>query len=567
MKVLLVEDNPGDALLLRELLDDVPDNDVTLTHVERFGDALPALANDAHDLVLLDLSLPDSLGLESLWRLRQEMNGIPVVIFTSSDDEQVASTALKSGAQDYVVKGGLDGTAILRILRYAIDRHHTHARLQRLAHHDSLTQLPNRALFEDRLDSSLAGARRRDNLVAVHFLDLDGFKQINDTQSHQVGDVVLRAVAERLNQTIRTTDTVARFGGDEFAVIQTDIDEPQAAAVLAQKLLDAVQQPIEIEGRTAAVGVTIGIALFPRDGDGASKLLHHADLALYEGKAASGGAYRFFDADMGAAIRAEKKLDHDLAASLDRDEFVVHYQPQIQIGTWRIAGIEALVRWRHPERGFVRADEFVPTAIKNGTIESVGQWVFHTALTQLRAWQSLWSPPMTLALNLSSYELLHGDVVESIAHALNDSGVDPVLVEIEVDDGLLSSIDATKLKTVLNRLADLGLRIAVDDFGTGEGSLMQLRRLPISTVKIDCSLVDGIGTSAEDEALVKAVASLGRSSRLRVVAEGVETDQQLGFLRDAGCNYVQGFYFGPAVPGELMTSRLEEQQDSTLIAV
>jgi len=233
MKVLLVEDNPGDALLLRELLDDVPDNDVALTHVERFGDALPAMIDNPHDLVLLDLSLPDSLGLESFWRLRQEMNDIPVVIFTSSDDEQVASTALKSGAQDYVVKGGLDGAAILRTLRHAIDRHRTHARLQRLAHQDSLTQLPNRGPFEDRLDSSLASARRRDNLVAVHFLDFDGFKKINDSQSHQVGDVVLRAVAERLNQTIRTTDTVARFGGDEFAVIQTDIDEPKAAAILA----------------------------------------------------------------------------------------------------------------------------------------------------------------------------------------------------------------------------------------------------------------------------------------------------------------------------------------------
>ena len=270
---------------------------------------------------------------------------------------------------------------------------------------------------------------------------------------------------------------------------------------------------------------------------------------------------------MGAAIHAGEKLKNDLTTSLNRDEFMVHYQPQVQIGTWRIAGIEALVRWRHPERGFVRADDFVPTAVKNGTIEALGRWVFHTALTQLRDWQSIWSPPMTMAFNLSGPELMSGDIVESIAHALSDSGVDPAFVEVECDDKVLSSIETAKIRPVLERLAALDLRIAIDDFGAGAGSLMQLRRLPISTVKIDRSLVDGIVTNAEDEALVKAVASLGRSTRYRVVAEGVETDQQLGFLRDAGCNYLQGFYFGPAVPGDLMTSRLEEQRDRTLVAV
>ena len=567
MKVLLVEDNPGDVLLLRELLSDATADNIILTHVERFRDALPVLAKTPHDIVLLDLSLPDSLGLESLWRLRQERSDVPVVIFTSADDEQVASTALKSGAQDYIVKGGLDGAAILRTLRYAIDRHHTNKRLQRLAHHDALTQLPNRALFEDRLDTALASARRRDNLVAVHFLDLDGFKQVNDTHGHQSGDVVLRSTAERLSQTIRTTDTVARFGGDEFAVIQTDIDEPQAAAILAQKLIDAVQQPIEIGGQAAQVGVTNGVAIYPRDGDSASKLLHHADVALYEGKAASGGAFRFFDADMTAAIHARKKLDSDLTGSLEREEFVVHYQPQIEVGSWRVAGVEALVRWRHPERGFIRAEEFISDAIDNGTIGGLGRWVFHTAFAQVKAWQDVWAAPMTLALNLSAFELLHGDVVEWIAQALNGNGLEASQVEIEIDDKLLSGVDGGKLTPVLKRLVALGLRIAVDDFGAGEGSLMQLRRLPISTIKIDRSLIDGIGSNAVDEAIVKAIASLGQGPQYRVIAEGVETDQQLSLLREAGCSYVQGFYFGPAVPADLMTSRLEEQGDRLLIAV
>ncbi|MBY0577114.1 MAG: EAL domain-containing protein [Gallionellaceae bacterium] len=432
------------------------------------------------------------------------------------------------------------------------------ARAHHLAHYDPLTELPNRLTLEERLQQSLITAHNGNQLVALLYLGLDRFKSINDTLGHIVGDELLQAVAERLARQTRDTDTIARFGGDEFTIELPDVGSPQNTETVARKILNAMAEPFNLERHEIFLTASIGIAFSPTDADTMDELIQHADTAMSHAKTKGGNCFHFYNAEMNAMAAQRLVMENQLRKALSRNEFVLYYQPQISLRTNRIVGMEALVRWKHPERGLVPPTEFIPLLEITGMIVPVGEWVLHTACAQNSAWQAAGLPHVHVAVNLSARQFHQSDLVTMIQHALQDSGLAPEYLELEITESILIQ-DLNATIATLNHLDQLGIRISIDDFGTGYSSLNYLKRLPISKIKIDKSFIRDICTDSEDEAIANAVISLGHNLRMKVIAEGVETKEQLEHLRAQGCDKIQGYYFSRPVPAEEFTKLLERE--------
>jgi diguanylate cyclase (GGDEF)-like protein len=421
------------------------------------------------------------------------------------------------------------------------------ARIQHMAMHDPLTGLPNRLLFADRLSQLLgeAGGRRRG--LAVHCLDFDNFKEINDALGHPIGDALLIAMAQRLQGCVRGSDTIARIGGDEFAVIQCDVEQPRDAARLAENLRTAMQEPFLIEGHEIATTITIGISLAPRDGDLPGDVIKNADLALYQAKTEGRGSQRFFRPEMNERAQRRLKLAGDLRRALERREFELHYQPKVDLARRRISGLEALLRWPHPEHGMIPPAEFIPVAEETGLILPLGTFVLKTACRQLRGWLDEGLTPVPVAVNLSAAQFARQDLVGSIRQLLEQNQLEPCLLELEITESVLAR-SASQVSSVLDRLRALGVSIALDDFGTGYSSLSYLHRFPIDSLKIDKSFISRICHDQNSRSIVEAILSLARTLHLKTVAEGIETEEQVAWLLERGCDEVQGFYFEPPSP-------------------
>ncbi len=414
--------------------------------------------------------------------------------------------------------------------------------IRHMAHHDSLTNLPNRALFRDRLTHAMAQADRYQQKLVVMFLDLDRFKAINDTLGHSVGDQLLRIAAERLRTCVRDCDTVARLGGDEFTVIVDDSEDSQTAAVVAQKIVDTFAQPFNLHGHEVFVTTSVGITVYPDDGEQVDNLLRNADTAMYRAKGCGRNNYQFYVADMNVRARERLMLENALRRALVRDEFMLYYQPRVDIYSGRVIGAEALLRWRHPEMGLIPPTEFVPILEETGMILPVGEWALREACRQNRAWQTMGLPPIRVAVNLSARQFVQKDLAGTVEQVLADSGLSSAYLELEITEELL--LEHSHANTVtLNKLRDLGVHISIDDFGTGYSSLSYLKRLPINTLKIDKSFVRDITRDSDGAAIASAIIAMACSLRLNVLAEGVETDEQLSFLRAQGCNEIQGYSF------------------------
>lgn len=422
--------------------------------------------------------------------------------------------------------------------------------IRHMAHHDALTGLPNRALFRDRLTHAMAQADRYHQKLAVLFLDLDRFKAINDTLGHNVGDQLLKIASERLRSCVRDCDTVARLGGDEFTVIVDDIIEVQDAAVVAQKILDTLSQPFNLYGHEVFISVSVGITLYPNDDENADNLLRNADSAMYRAKEYGRNNYQFYVADMNVKARARLMLESSLRRALDRGEFALYYQPRVDLFSGRVIGAEALLRWRHPEMGLVPPAEFIPILEETGMIIPVGDWVLQQACAQNRAWQNMGLSPIRMAVNLSVRQFIQKDLADAVLRTLERCQLAPEFLELEITEDLLLEHNQTNIVT-LTRLRNLGVHISIDDFGTGYSSLSYLKRLPIDTLKIDQSFVRDIDTDPDNKAIASAIIAMAASLHLNVLAEGVETDEQLAFLRAQGCNEIQGFSFShPLIASE-----------------
>ncbi len=428
-----------------------------------------------------------------------------------------------------------------------------------LVYHDGLTELPNHLLAFDRLQQAMAYADREGSKVALLFLDLDNFKTINDSLGHTIGDKLLREVASRLRQCVRDTDTVSRQGGDEFLIVVPALSDTEASAPVLDKLLQSIHMPMEIDGHELSTTVSIGIAMFPDDGRDFESLMKKADTAMYQAKEAGRNTYCFFNKHMNDDVLENLQMRSGLGRALERGEFTLHYQPQIDLHSGTLVGVEALVRWQHPTLGLVPPGRFIPVAEETGMIVGIGEWVMQEACRQAAAWQQAGHPKMSMAVNLSAIQFKRGDVEKTVMRALAQSGLDPALLELELTESILIR-DTESILATVQRIKLLGVMLSIDDFGTGYSSLSYLKRFSVDKLKIDQSFIRHLATDPDDAAIVRAVVQMARSLGLRTIAEGVEDERVLKYLRIYHCDEAQGYHIARPMPAEEMSAYLIAEQ-------
>jgi diguanylate cyclase (GGDEF)-like protein/PAS domain S-box-containing protein len=486
-------------------------------------------------------------------------NSLETTLFaTGRRNVPILLSAATIRSKDGAVQG------LVCVLHDITERKRIEAQMRHMAHHDALTGLANRMLLQDRLHQAMAHARREGTSVALLMLDLDSFKEINDTLGHPLGDSLLAAVARRIKLCLRDVDTVARLGGDEFAIVQLDLRERHDAEVLSTRLLGAFDEPFKLDGHEVFASTSIGIAVFPSDGEDIDRLMKNADMALYDAKARGRRTFRFFETSLDVRLQERKRLERDLRLALHRGELTLQYQPIVDIASRRMIGVEALLRWNHPERGILPPEMFIHLAEQTGLIVSIGRWVLETACVQAATWRTETGCNVRIAVNISPPQLYQQDFMRLVQTALRRANLAPCLLELEVtEDTLLQYSESSML--ALHQLKHLGVRISMDDFGTGYSSLSRLRRFPFDAIKIDRSFVRDAERDAGAAAIVRAAVTLSHSFGMLCIAEGVETQQQLDFLEREQCRVAQGYYFSPPVSSEEIDEVLKKTADELAI--
>jgi diguanylate cyclase (GGDEF)-like protein len=506
------------------------------------------------------------------WTNARELYGFPIAVLVGlSVDEQMAAAHSQMrvtlswaavGSLLVVILTGLLGRMSWQIVQGRVREGNAklkHAqRVEYLAYHDGLTGLPNRSMFSKVLNQSINEAQRYERKLAVAFLDLDRFKQINDTLGHEAGDQLLKEVAVRLKGCVRSSDTVARLGGDEFVVLLPELEDEKYAAIVAQKILAAVARPFGLMGQEFRVTASIGICSYPQDGLDEQTLTKNADIAMYQAKAEGKNNFQFYSKKLNANSLERLTLESSLRHALERNEFRLHYQAKRDIASGRITGMEALLRWEHPDLGIVAPMQFIPIAEETGLIVPIGKWVLKTVCLQSISWQRQGLPALSIAVNMTARQFLDEQLLADVASLLTETGMDPHLLEIELNESLLIH-NVEKTMRILTGLRGLGVKIAVDDFGTGYSSLATLQRFPLDTIKIDRSLMRDVFGTADDTGLADAIIAMGKSLSLTVVAQGVETKEQAEHLRLHACDELQGFYFKRPLPVDEFTQLLRDQ--------
>ncbi len=450
--------------------------------------------------------------------------------------------------QTIIAVNGNDGRPerYVSVTRDITEQRRSEQRIHRLAYYDNLTGLPNRELFFDRFDHAIQRAKRQRDMIALLFLDLDRFKNVNDSLGHPVGDQLLKAVANRLGHLVRGEDTIARLGGDEFTILLESITKEYNVAQIAQKVIEALTDPFELEGHVLHIGTSVGISVYPNDGDDATTLVKHADAAMYQAKALGRNNYQFYAAAMSSYTSEQVALETRLHRAIQNNEFVLHYQPQFT-GNGELIGVEALIRWQDPVFGLIPPGQFIPLAEETGLIIPMGEWALRSACRQMKNWQRGGAPTMRLSVNLAGPQITRGNIVDTVSRVLIDTGMDAEMLELEVTETFVMD-HATQAVATLSALRRLGVRIAIDDFGTGHSSLATLKKLPADTLKIDRAFVRDIPNDKNDMAIVRAILAMGNELSLSTLAEGVETEAQRAFLSDEGCHHYQGFLFARPLP-------------------
>jgi diguanylate cyclase (GGDEF)-like protein len=542
--VLVVDDDRSTRSALRFALQR---DGFRVEEAEDGGHCLAMLQRLQPDVILMDAVMPVMDGFAACRKIQELPHGsiIPVLMVTALEDNSSVERAFAAGASDYIPKP-IHFTVLSQRIKRIIEANRAEKHIRHLAYNDVLTGLPNRAMFIDQLGQLITQARESGESVAVMFLDLDRFKYVNDTLGHEVGDRLLIAVAQRIRRSVRNADCVARLGGDEFTVVLSNVSGPNPAVAAAQNICRALATPFQIDGHDIFVSTSVGISLYPHDGIDVDTLLKHADTAMYRAKKTNSG-FQFFEAAMSDSISRHLLLENDLRRALERNELEVFYQPQARLAGGQVVGMEALVRWRHPTRGLVSPVEFIPLAEETGLIIPIGEWVLRTACAQIQRWVEVGFPALSVAVNLSGRQLLQQNFADTVARALADTGLPPNLLELEITESILME-HAQETLLVLQQLRGLGVRLAIDDFGTGYSSLAYLKRFPVNVIKIDRSFVKDLPDDSDDAAIVTGIIALAHSLRLAVTAEGVETAQQLDFLRGQSCELMQGYLLSEPLP-------------------
>jgi diguanylate cyclase (GGDEF)-like protein len=561
-EVLLVEDNRIDAQLIRRLLRRVSSSYYRITHVRTLNDAVLSADELAPDVILADLNLPDSRGTDTVASLQTAYPDIPLIIVSAWEDEAVSLRSVKAGAQDYLVKGHIDGANLHRVIRYAIERKRTELELVRLAQFDQLTGLPNRTLLRERVNHALARAMRSGSGVATLILDMDRFKEINDMLGHEVGDKLLVKAAKRIRANVRDQDTVARLGGDEFAVVLEGVSEAKEVLPVIERIVESLREVTTVDGHEVNTSTSIGIAMYPENGSNLSELLRAADLAMYQAKSSGRACYQFFADAMQEEAQSRRALEWALRHAVEANEFQLVYQPQVCLRTGGVIGVEALIRWMHPTRGLLAPYHFIGALEEFGLINEVGEWVLQAACEQMRRWHALELQPMRIGVNVSAQQFEDPLLIDKVRSALANSELSPEFLELELTESCLMS-DPAEAGALLREIRDVGVRIAIDDFGTGYSSLTYLNEFPLNALKIDKSFVQSVESNARGGPISKMIIGLGQNLGLEVIAEGVETAGQLAYMQEHGCDIAQGYlYAHPESPEDLTPWLMANQRSS-----
>ena len=539
-KVLIVDDDRSMRVALQNVL--AADG----YEIESVSDGVEAVQRceaGMPGLIILDAIMPNLNGFDACRKIRMLKGGkhVPILIVTALEDDASIEQAFDSGATDFISKPihfAVMRQRVSRLLKAS--RAEVHVR--ELAYNDSLTGLPNRTMFIDQMSKLITKVRPQNHKLAVLFLDLDRFKYVNDTLGHNVGDLLLKQVAERILSCVRSVDTVARLGGDEFTLALDGIEDTQVVANIADKICRKVGEPYSFSGKDIYVSASIGISMHPEDGIDIGELMKRADTAMFKAKEL-GGSYAFYEPEMEAVVTNKVEVEQDLRQSLDNDELEVYYQPKLDLKTSKISGIEALVRWNHPEKGQVRPNDFIPLAEETGLISEVGLWVLISSCVQVQSWIEKGFDPIPVSVNLSGRQLENGDIAAQVAHVLAESKLKPEYLELEITESIIMK-RPEEVISVLHQLKAMGVKLSIDDFGTGYSSLNYLRKFPIDLLKIDKAFIRDVETNHEDRLIVKGIIALAKSLNLEVLAEGVETKEQQFIMEQEGCDYIQGFYIG-----------------------
>ncbi len=571
--ILIVDDEMVSRYTVEVLL---AQEGYTLVFAECGEEALEKAVKLIPDLMLLDVMMPGMDGFEVCQRLRANprLAELPIVMITALDDRDSRLRGIEAGADDFMSKPF--DRAELRARVRTITRLNRYRRLIEteeqlvyLANYDMLTSLPNRNLLLERLRQTLTHACRSHQNVAILALDLDNFQMINDGVGHEVGDNMLREVAQRLTRTVSSMGaTVARLSGDEFVVIFDTNNLVKEVSEMAQLMLDNISEQMTLSNHEVVITASIGISVYPSDGQDASVLLKNANTALARAKAAGKNTYQFFTTEMNKVALERLILENQLRKALTHNQLCLYYQPQIDSNTGHFVGMEALLRWQHPKLGLLSPVKFVPVAEEMGLIIPIGEWVLRTACQQNKAWQRAGFPPLRVSVNVSGRQIYPANLLQTVKDALTDSGLNPNYLELELTESMLISEEDNQkdsILAVLNELKAMGVLIAIDDFGTGYSSLSYLKRFPVNTLKIDRSFIRDIGKNEDDAAITSAIIAMAHSLRLTVVAEGVENLEQLTFLQGQQCEIIQGYFFSPPISVEDMTHMLQKFRNKSLI--
>ena len=574
-RILIIDD---DEHIRRLLLNALSDN-YDCSEAESAEHALMTLEESHFDLVISDIQMGGMSGLDLVPRVHAITPDCVVLMVSGRRNIETAIAAMRAGAFDYIMKpfniSHLEA-AVERALKQSVLLREKRiykkqiegllqlrtAEVDRLAYYDTLTDLPNRTLFEDRLTQALAVGQRANQMLAILFVSLDQLNRVNDTLGHPLGDLLLKEVASRLRLCVIESDTVARFGGEEFAILLRTIGQTRDVLEIIGTIREVLKPSFDLDGQELFGTASMGVSFFPLDGEDNQSLLKNAGIALYRAKDAGGDNYQFYTADMNAIASKRLALETSLRQAIENGELLLHYQPRVVVDSGQIGGIEALVRWQHPLLGLVSPADFIPLAEETGLILPIGEWVLREACRQTRRWQEQGFNPMRVSVNISALQLQRQDLAETVAQILEETKLAPEFLELELTESSIMT-NAEVTIGILTRLQTMGVMISIDDFGTGFSSLSYLKRLPIDALKIDQSFVRDVSTDQDDTALVMAIITLAHNLRLRVVAEGVETEEQWRFLHLLRCDEIQGFIFSKPLPPDalerLLVSRQGEQ--------
>ena len=578
-KILVVDDTRANLVALQVLLKTIEADIITVESGERA--LLEAEDNEDHiALILLDVQMPvmDGFEVARLLHENEKTRSIPIIFITANQDEAHIEEAYLAGAVDYIQKP-IRKTALLSkvsvfldlwSLRFGLEqeveqRRLAEHRVEHLATHDPLTNLPNRRGLYEELNELIYRSKRYRYSSAVIYVDLDGFKNVNDHFAHEAGDRLLTQVAANFKQIVRQTDSVARIGGDEFIVLITDINSETTLITKIESLLSEASTPIEFNGHKISVSASIGIALYPDHGDNVETLLHHADQAMYQAKNHGKNTFRFFTEDINEKAHRQRELQDNLRRALPNDEFTVFFQPIVDGKTGEVVSVEALLRWYSAELGQVFPDEFIPAAESAGLIPELGCWVLKKAVETGAEWNRQFGIELRIAVNASTIQFRNHLLFDAIKEQIDTHGWNPDLLEVEITEGLLLD-DSPEVNTYISEISNCGVRLSVDDFGTGFSALSYLKNYPVNTVKIDRSFIMDLPGDKENEVLVRAIIAMAHGLRLEVIAEGVETAEQWEFLRSLDCDFVQGYFFGKPMPKTEFDDYLAAQLDKSVVA-